>query len=125
MSNPLEHPMQASIDGGVAVIIFTSFVGILPALAAIIGICYYGIQVWESNTVQTWVHARKAKHAAKKLAILRNKQQILLAEIDAAELVRSASVEAHEKVAAAHLEAVKVLAKGDPQEVPTEGGNLP
>ena len=121
--NTLQHPVQASIDGGVAAIILGSVMGVLPAIAAVIGICYYAIQVWESNTVQTWVHKHRAKRAAHRLAKLQAKQHILLAEIDAAEKMRTASVDAASKVAAATLEGARILAKADPQEVPTEAGN--
>jgi len=121
--NPLQHPVQASIDSGVAAIILGSVMGVLPAIAAVIGICYYAIQVWESNTVQTWVHKHRARRAVVKLARLHAKQKVLIAEIEAAELVRGATAEAHEKVAAATFAAAKLLAKGDPQEVPTEAGN--
>ncbi len=55
------------------VAIVGSFAGILPPLAALCAMLWYAIQVWESDTVQTWLkghrhvrrrHRLRAKHRA-------------------------------------------------------------
>ena len=47
-----------------------SLSGILPLWAALAAIIWYTIQVWESNTVQTWVkghrHARRRSRLKRK-----------------------------------------------------------
>jgi hypothetical protein len=58
-----------------------SFAGILPAVAAIVAAVWYGIQVYESDTVIKWRRNRKHRkiiHLQAKLLMLQAEHQRLL-----------------------------------------------
>src|ERR1700687_3394194 len=78
---------------------------VLASIGAIFGIVWYTIVIYESRTFQHWKRNRQMKKRAKKLAKLRAKERIVLAEIDAIEKVRSARVEAREIVEHAKVDA--------------------
>lgn len=63
MSNdPLTHKaILYTVDGISAGAIVATFLGLLPSFAAVAGIIWYGIQIYESKTVQAWVAKMKAK----------------------------------------------------------------
>lgn len=42
-----------------AVAIVATFAGIFPPLAALAALCWYGVQIWETDTVQTWVKGHR------------------------------------------------------------------
>lgn len=53
------HPfIKASIDGGFAGVILAVLVGFLPTAGAILAVIWYGLQIWESATVQGWLKRR-------------------------------------------------------------------
>jgi hypothetical protein len=87
----LPQPMQASIDVGIVAVILGTLGGVVPAVAAVLGLLYYAIQVWESATVKEWVRSYRQRHAARRLRKLAAKQKVLQASIAAAELVRQAT----------------------------------
>lgn len=41
-----------------------TFIGWLPAVAAFIALTWYTIQIWESHTVQRWLHTRRERKIA-------------------------------------------------------------
>lgn len=53
-----------AVDAGAGATILASFAGLLPPLAALAGIIWYGLQIYESKTVQTYVRLarRKLRH---------------------------------------------------------------
>lgn len=63
MSDPLAHKaVLYTVDAMSGLAIVATLVGLLPSIAAIAGIVWYGIQIFESKTVQGWLAKRKAKH---------------------------------------------------------------
>jgi len=97
---PIAHPASLISVAG-------AFVGILPPLAALVGIAWYVILIYESRTFQHWNRNRQMKRKARKVAHLRAQEKIILAELDALEIVRVARVDAHEKIASATAQAAK------------------
>jgi hypothetical protein len=91
MALQLPPPVQASVDVGIVAVVLGSFAGIIPAVAGVLGLLYYAIQVWESATVKEWVRSYRQRHAARRLRKLAAKQKVLQASIAAAELVRQAT----------------------------------
>lgn len=41
--------------------ILGTFMGVLPALAALGALCWYVVQIWESKTVQGWWRQRRQR----------------------------------------------------------------
>lgn len=93
------------IDISMAGVIVASFFQILPAIAAVLGIAWYCIQMYESRTIQGVLHRYRMKSRAKKLMKLKAKELVILAEIDALEKVRVAKAYAVEKVLEAKADA--------------------
>ncbi len=52
-------------NGTAAAAIVGTFVGWLPALAALIAGCWYLVQIYESKTVQVWVRDRRVRKLAR------------------------------------------------------------
>lgn len=67
-----------------------SLVGVLPALAAMVGIVYYAIQIFESPTVQKRLDKWRVTRKTRKIARLKAEQKLLVAELAALELVQEA-----------------------------------
>lgn len=65
--------------------IAAAFVGWIPIIVALIPAVYYLILIYESSTVQTWVHKRLLKRTNRRLAKLKAQQRILAAQIMAEE----------------------------------------
>lgn len=85
--------------------------GFIPAIAALLALIWYMIQIWESDTCQKWVEERKLRINTRRLAELKAKQKVLSAELDALELVRGARAMAAEKIATAAHDAAKLVVK--------------
>lgn len=68
-----------------------AFVGLLPPIAALVGVVYYSIQIYESPTVQQWNATRRARK------IMRYRERIdkleAASKIATAKKVASAAVE--------------------------------
>lgn len=79
--------------------------GLLPVFAAFIAAVWYMIQIYESETCQHWLERRRMLRKARLIAKLRAKQKVVLAELEALELVREARSVAQEKVKRASHEA--------------------
>jgi len=45
--------------------IIASVIGLIPVIAAFVGLIYYLIQIYETKTVQRWVHARRSRKIAR------------------------------------------------------------
>ncbi len=59
-SDPLAHKMiLVALDSMSAMAIVATLLGLLPSIAALAGIIWYGIQIYESKTVQAWVNRKK------------------------------------------------------------------
>jgi uncharacterized membrane protein YccC len=77
--------MNYTFDGAAAMAILASLAGWLPPAAAVIGIIWYAIQIWESRTLQDWVqrrYARKIVRLAAKLAALQLHSEANAASIE-------------------------------------------
>lgn len=106
MADAINHPVARAVDVLAAGSIIGTIVGWLPAIASVLSILWFCIQIYESRT---FIHAKNnwlMRRKAKKIAKLKAREKILAAQIQAIETVRSAKVEAREKVAAAKTEAI-------------------
>lgn len=67
----INHHQLALIaaDAVSAAAILGAFTGILPPLAALGALVWYCVQVWESDTVQTWVKGHR--HVARRRRVRR------------------------------------------------------
>lgn len=107
-NNQMEDQLDLSHITGHVISFFAlagSLAGILPALAGLVAMVWYAIQVYESQTVRHWLANRSMSKKAKRILTLRAKEKIIIAELEALELVRAAKIEAREKIAVAHAEA--------------------
>jgi hypothetical protein len=107
-NNQMEDQLDLSHITGHVISFFAlagSLAGILPVLAGLIAMVWYAIQVYESQTVRHWLANRSMSKKAKRILALRAKEKIIIAELEALELVRAAKIEAREKIAVAHAEA--------------------
>ena len=84
--------------------------GLSSCIAAVAGFLWYCLQIWESRTIQHWWRNLQMKRKAKKIARLRAREKVIIAELDALNVVRAARVEAREKVETAKVEAAKEAA---------------
>lgn len=84
-----------------------TLIGWLPFFAAFVAIVWYSIQIWESATVRHYLANRKMINKAKKVARLRAKEKVILAQLDALETVRAAKATAKEVLAVAAAEAAR------------------
>lgn len=109
MSTGITPNAAGDVVAGGAIV--STLLGYLPAAAAILGVVWYAIQIWESKTVQEWRARRTKRHKELKIIRLRAKQKVLVAELDALEVVRAAQATATEKVETAKAAAAvdKVL----------------
>ena len=105
MADPLSNPINKTMDVIAAGGIVGTLMGYLPAIASILSIIWFGIQIYESRTFVHWKNNWLMKRKAKKIARLKAREKILAAQILAIETVRAARVEAREKVATAKTEA--------------------
>lgn len=100
-------PTTHLVDVAAASAIVMTLLGWLPLLAAILGAVWYAIQIWESRTVQHWWENRKMVKKARKIARLKAKEKVIVAQLEALEALRQARVEARDKVEIAKVEAAK------------------
>jgi hypothetical protein len=82
-----------------------AFMGLLPSAVALVALIWYSVQLYESRTVQHYLRNRKMVRKAKKIARLRAKEKVIIAELEALEVMREAKATAREKVAKASHEA--------------------
>lgn len=121
--NPVPHILAS---GGIVATILGVLPQIIGVFAAVVAMCYYSICMWESRTVQHWYNNRKLVQKAKRVARIRAEQKVLLAELEALEVVREARAVAAEKVEAAKAEAAKLVVERDaaaaidPHNIPTD-----
>lgn len=55
-----EDPIaKATLDLAAGVAVLASFIGWLPAVAAIVALAYHGIQIWETETVRLWTGRKR------------------------------------------------------------------
>ncbi len=59
--------------------------GLLAPVAALAGLTWYSIQIWESRTVQAWVALKRAEQKARKLARMHQNVQRACDELDRAQ----------------------------------------
>lgn len=85
--------------------ILGTILGDLPYVAALAGMIWYTIQIWESRTVQHWWRNHQMILKAKKITKLRAKEKVIVAQLEALEIKRQARVIARDKVEAAKVEA--------------------
>lgn len=119
MDTPVTQWIGHSLSLGVIVATLAQF---LPAFAAAAAAIWYAVQIYESDTCQHWLEKRRMKHKARKIASLRAQQKVLLAELEALEIVREARVVAADKVASAAHEAATTLTQANTHEKIHDGG---
>jgi hypothetical protein len=107
--NPALRPITWAADVVSAGAIVGSIIGYLPYIAALVGMIWYAIQIWESRTVQHWWRNRQMVRKAKRIARLKAKEKVIVAQLEAMESVRQAQVDARDKVETAKVEAAKIL----------------
>lgn len=112
------HPLAWAADVVSAGAIVGTIAGYLPFVAALAGLIWYVIQIWESRTIQHWWRNRQMVRKAKRIAKLKAKERIIVAQLEAMETVRQAKVDARDKVETAKVEAAKALIR-DQTEVAT------
>lgn len=111
MTEPnVPHPVSVVADAVSAGVVISTIVGYLPAIAAIICVLWYLIQIWESRTVQHWWRNRQMVRKAKRIARLKAKEKVIVAQLEALETLRQARVDARDKVELAKVEAAKLVA---------------
>ena len=93
-----------------AAAIAATVIGWLPLIAAFAGLIWYCIQIWESRTVQHWYENRKMVRKARKIAKLKARERVIVAQLEALETLRQARVDARDKVEIAKVEAAKLVA---------------
>lgn len=111
----MSHPSNLLADGISALAILGTILGYLPYMAAVAGLLWYLIQIKESHTVQHWWNNRKLVRRAKKVARLRAREKVILAELEALESVRAAKHAAIEHVETAKVEAAKLVVQEETQ----------
>lgn len=94
MSDAITNPLNKTVDVIAAGGIVGTLFGYLPAIASVLSIIWFGIQIYESRTFTHWKNNWIMKHKAKKIARLKAKEKVLAAQILAIETVRAAKVEA-------------------------------
>ena len=75
-----------------AVALIGSFAGLLPALAGLVALVWYAIQIYESSTVQLWIRTRRARkiaHYIKRIHELEAQSKVALAKTDIAVIEKS------------------------------------
>jgi hypothetical protein len=88
--------------------IVASFLGYVPLIAALFALVWYMIQIWESRTVQHWWRNRQMVKKAKKVARLKAKEKVIVAQLLALETLRQARVNARDMVETAKVDAAKI-----------------
>ncbi len=89
--------------------VVTTIMGILPPMAAALSVVWFLICIHESRPFQHWKMNWIMKHRAKKLARLRAKEKVVVAQIKAIETIRAARVEARELVQTAKSQAAQIV----------------
>lgn len=100
-------------------------VGWFPLIAAVAGFIWYAIQIWESRTVQHWFQNRRMVRKAKKIAKLKAKEKVIVAQLEALETLRQARVDARDKVEIAKVEAAKLVAQEETAAASKDPSPLP
>ena len=100
-------PASYFVDLVSAGAIVGTLIGWLPYVAAVVGLVWYCIQIWESRTVQHWWNNRQMILKARKIARLRAREKVIVAKLEALETIRAAKHAAVEKVETAKVEAAK------------------
>ena len=106
----LQPPTSWVADTLSAGAIVATIAGYLPFIAAVAGLLWYLIQIWESRTVQHWMRNRQMVRKAKRIAKLKAKEKVIVAQLEALETLRQARVDARDKVEVAKVEAAKMVA---------------
>lgn len=123
--NPMDSQLDVSywLGHGLSLgAIAMTIAGVLPAVAALVAVIWYTIQIYESNTAQKWLEKRRMKRKARRVARIRAESKVLLAELEALETIREARVTAEGKVAVAAQEAATMLANANAHEKIHDGG---
>lgn len=68
LTNNLDPNVHRVTDTMAATGIIGTLIGVLPVLAAVIGIVYYLILIYESKTVQGWLDRRRKAHRVKQFS---------------------------------------------------------
>lgn len=72
----LPRPAAYSIDFISALAIAGTFAQLLPPLAALAGIIWYAIQIFESKTIQQWVKTRDHRKRLRRIALAQVEAQL-------------------------------------------------
>lgn len=75
--NDWANPLKWFVDGVSAAAILGALIGALPAIAALVGVVYYIIQIYESNTFQKHlVFWKVARHRRRVGRLMKNREKI-------------------------------------------------
>lgn len=75
--NDWTNPLKWFVDGVSAAAIVGALIGALPAIAALVGVVYYIIQIYESPTFQKrWGRWRVARHRRRVGRLMKNREKI-------------------------------------------------
>ena len=111
---PITHVVE---HGALAGVLIAGFIGFLPTVLTIIGsaaaFIWFVICIKESRTYIEWRRNRLSHKHAKRLMKLRAREKVVLAKIEAAELVRAARVAARDLLEHEIAEAAKLVAQND------------
>lgn len=92
--DPTQHPVRIATDIVAATGIFASIMDWLPRvgsfIATTLGIIWFLIQIWESNTVQKALIGWRRRRHAKILAVLKAREKVTVAKIAEIEAQRQA-----------------------------------
>lgn len=106
-----EH-IRVGLDVVAASAVAATFLQWLPPVSALLGIIWFLIQIWESRTVRHAIANWRQKRRAARLLRLRAQQKVIVAKLEAFDLVRAAKAEAVERVAHAKVAAKAEEASG-------------
>jgi hypothetical protein len=110
---PPPTPVNSIGAGGTIILPWLVHVwGYLPTAVAVIGgvlgIVWYTIMIWESQTGRDWRNRLMTKRKMRKIGRLQAKVKLYQAELDALDVKRQAEHTATQKVESAKVEAAKI-----------------
>lgn len=104
-----------AVDGAGALVILGAFAQLLPPIAAILAGMWYLVQIYESKTIQSYMHRSRIRRWSNKLRKIEAERLVVLAELDAAEKVRAATAYANERLEEAKSDAGKGMKVNEPR----------
>jgi hypothetical protein len=82
---------------------------VVTTIAGILVIVLYSLQIWKDSSVQHALRNWRMKRKFRKIRKIKARQKVLIAQLEALEIVKQARIEAREKVEQATAEANHLL----------------